>query len=58
MKHDDIDRELDSHLAFAMDDLIRSGLTRDEARRRAMMSLGGVTQTAESYREAQRLPFV
>jgi putative ABC transport system permease protein len=58
MKRDDIDRELESHLEFAIDDLMRSGMSRDEARRRAIASLGGITQAAENYREAQRLPFV
>ena len=58
MKRDDIDRELESHLEFAIDDLMRSGMSRAEARRRAIASLGGITQAAESYRDAQRLSFV
>ena len=58
MTRDEIDRELDGHLELAIDDLIRSGLSPDEARRQALAALGGVTQTAERYRELQRLPFV
>jgi predicted permease len=54
----DLDEELRSHLQMATDDLVRSGMPRDEARRRAIASLGGVTETAERCRELQGSPLV
>jgi len=50
--------ELDFHLQCEIDDNIRGGMTPDAARRAALASLGGATQTAESYLELQSLPFV
>ena len=52
-REDDNDarRELDAHLEHAIDDLTRAGVAPDEARRRARVSLGGVTQTAEAVRD-------
>jgi putative ABC transport system permease protein len=47
--------ELDSHLQHHIDDNIRAGMTPDEARRSALVTLGGVAQTRERYRERQRL---
>src|SRR6185436_7920917 len=55
---DDIDEELHAHLEHAVDDLVRAGVAPDEARRRAVASLGGVTQTAEIWRETRGLPFL
>ena len=49
--------ELDSHLAFHIDDNVRAGMTPDEARRAALLKLGGFTQTAESIRDRRGLPF-
>jgi len=50
--------ELDFHLQCEIDDNIRRGMSADDARRAALAALGGVAQTAESYRELQSLPFV
>jgi predicted permease len=58
MNRQDIDRELDGHLALAIEDLVRLGLSREEARRRALASLGGVEQTKERYRDQRRLKIV
>src|SRR5262245_26740828 len=52
-RHEDIESELGSHLDLAIDDLIRSGLTPDEARRRARAALGGVTQTVDAVRDVR-----
>jgi len=43
--------ELESHLAFHIEDNLRAGLSPEEARRRAIIKLGGVTLTKERYRE-------
>ena len=39
--------ELESHLQMHIDDNVRSGMSRDEARRQALLKLGGVEQTKE-----------
>jgi hypothetical protein len=48
--------ELESHLQLHIDDGIRAGLTPAEARRDAMLKLGGVTQTIERQRDRRGLP--
>src|SRR6185295_5389018 len=53
----DVADELNSHLGFHIDDNIRAGMTPDEARRAALLELGGFTQTAESIRDRRGLPF-
>jgi putative ABC transport system permease protein len=50
--------ELESHLQIAADDGIRAGLDPAEARRRAVLQLGGVEQVKEAYRDRRGLPFV
>lgn len=56
MTRDDIDRELEGHLQLAADDLIRSGLSPDEARRQALITLGGLDMTKEIYRDQRGIP--
>jgi putative ABC transport system permease protein len=48
--------ELESHLQMHIADNIRAGMDADEARRRAVLALGGVEQTKERMRDRQRLP--
>jgi hypothetical protein len=43
--------ELESHLALHIADNLRAGLSPEEARRQALIKLGGVTQTQELYRK-------
>jgi predicted permease len=50
--------ELESHLAFHIEDNVRAGMSPEEARRRAHLKLGGVTQTQELYREQRGLPML
>ena len=52
----DLSAELQSHLQLHIDDNIRAGMTPAEARRRALMALGGVEQTKERYRDRRGLP--
>ena len=47
-------KELDSHLEMHIADNIRAGMTPDEARRQALIALGGVQQTKERYREQRK----
>ncbi|HYK38051.1 ABC transporter permease [Alloacidobacterium sp.] len=48
--------ELESHLQMHMEDNLRSGMTPEEARRQALIKLGGIEQTRQAYRERERLP--
>lgn len=50
--------ELESHLQLHSDENRRAGLNPTEARREALMKLGGVEQTKELYRERRGLPFL
>jgi len=54
----DFASELDSHLQLHIEDNLRRGLTPLQARREALMKLGGVTQTREIYRDRRSLPFL
>ena len=50
--------ELDSHLQMHIEDNLARGMTPAEARRQALIKLGGVEQTKETYRERRGLPFL
>ena len=54
----EFDVELQSHIALATEDGIRSGLAPEEARRLALIRLGGAEQTRQSYRERRTLPWL
>ncbi|HEX3471765.1 MAG TPA: ABC transporter permease [Silvibacterium sp.] len=54
----DFAAELESHLAMHIEDGVRSGLSRDEARRQALIRLGGFEQARQAYRERATLPFL
>jgi predicted permease len=54
----DFDAELESHIAMHIDDGIRSGLTPEEARRQALIRLGGAEQTRQAVRERRTLPWL
>jgi len=55
---DDLDREMAAHVALLVEDYVRRGLTRDEARRAALVRFGGPMQLKEQHREDRGLPFV
>jgi len=50
--------ELESHLQMHIDDNIRAGMSVQEARRVAVMKLGGVAQTKEAYSDRATIPFL
>jgi putative ABC transport system permease protein len=50
--------ELESHLQMHVEDNLRAGMTAAQARREALMKLGGVEQTKENYREHRGLPML
>jgi len=49
----DLERELLAHLTILQDDFERRGMTTEDARRAARMSLGGIEQTKELHRDAR-----
>ena len=50
--------EIESHLQMQIEDNLRAGMSQDEARRQAILKLGGVEQTKQAYRERGTMPFV
>ena len=54
----DLDEELRSHIAFAIEENLALGMSRKEARRNALRSFGGLTQTRERYRQQRGLPML
>src|SRR5271170_5603512 len=54
----DFATELESHLDMHIDDSIRAGMTPEEARRQAVIRLGGLEQTRQAYREQITLPSI
>jgi predicted permease len=52
----ELSAEIDSHLQLHIDDNLRAGMTPQEARRRALIALGGVDSTKEAYRDRRGLP--
>jgi predicted permease len=54
----DLAGELESHLQLHTDDNIRAGMTPQEARRRAVLALGGVARTTEEYRDRSGIPMI
>ncbi|MGA9885460.1 MAG: ABC transporter permease [Candidatus Acidiferrales bacterium] len=54
----DLAAELESHLQMHIDDNLRAGMTPEEARRQALIKLGGIEQTKEVYRDRRGLPWI
>jgi putative ABC transport system permease protein len=56
------DRDLDDELAYLVDlktdDYMRTGLPRDEARRQALMSIGGVESVKQAVRDQRAIPLI
>ena len=54
----ELSEEIESNLQFHIADNLRAGMPAEEARRRAVMKLGGVAQTRELYRDQRSLPLL
>jgi macrolide transport system ATP-binding/permease protein len=54
----DFAEELESHLQMHIEDNIRSGMSPEEARREALLKLGGIEATTQAYRDQTALPFL
>ncbi len=54
----EFNEELESHVAMHIQEGVRSGLSVAEARRQALVRLGGVEQIRQAYRERWTLPWL
>ena len=52
----ELSAELESHLQLHIDDNLRAGMTASEARRQALIKLGGLDSTKEAYRDRRGWP--
>lgn len=52
----DLDAELGQHLELAIEENMQRGMSVDEARRQALIDLGGIEQAREQHRAARGLP--
>src|SRR5438046_2564564 len=57
-KDRELDDEIESHLQLHIEDNLRLGMTSEEARREALIKLGGVESTKEAYRDQRGLPWL
>ena len=55
-KDQQLDDEIESHLQLHIEDNLRLGMTPEEARREAIIKLGGIESTKEAYRDQRGLP--
>ncbi|MGA7461158.1 MAG: ABC transporter permease [Candidatus Korobacteraceae bacterium] len=55
-REQEIADEMESHLQLHIEDNLRAGMTPEEARREALLKLGGLEQTKQSYRERGTVP--
>lgn len=54
----DLDAELSAHLEMAVEDNLKQGMSTAEARRRALISLGGIDAAKELHRASRGLPML
>lgn len=54
----DFDEELESHIGAHIEDGVRRGLTLEQARRHALLRLGGIEQARQKVRERGTLPWL
>ena len=52
----ELDQEMDAHRSLLIDDYMRRGMSEDEARRAAHLTLGNATQLREAHREIRGVP--
>jgi predicted permease len=57
-RESDLAAEMESHLQLHIEDNMRAGMSGTEARRQALLKLGGLEQTKETYRDRRGLPFL
>ena len=57
-RDEELSDELRSHLEMAIELNLRRGMNREQARREALLALGGVEQIKEIYREQRGVPMI
>jgi predicted permease len=57
-KDRELDEEIESHLQLHIEDNLRLGMSPEEARRQALLGLGGVESMKEAYRDQRGLPWL
>ena len=57
-EEDDFAAELESHVAMQVEEGVREGMTPEEARRQALIQLGGAEQARQRQREQRTLPWL
>jgi macrolide transport system ATP-binding/permease protein len=57
-REQELSAEIESHLQLHIDENLRAGIPQVQARREALMKLGGIEQTKENYRERRGLPLL
>src|SRR5262245_34976889 len=57
-RHQELHSATERHITLHVDDLIRQGFSPPEARRLAILRLGGVEPVKEAYRDRRGLPIV
>jgi putative ABC transport system permease protein len=55
---DELASEIQSHITLHVEDLVRRGVDPIEARRQAILSLGGIDPTVEAMRDRRSLPLI
>ena len=55
-REQELSDELESHLQMHVDENLRSGLPPEDARRQALLKLGGMEQAKELYRDRRSVP--
>src|SRR2546426_12450801 len=54
----ELSAELESHLQLHIEDNLQAGMPASEARRLALLKLGGLQQTSENYRDQRSARFL
>lgn len=54
----DLTAELESHLQMQIDANLKAGMSPEEARRQALIQLGGLEATKEAYRDQRSIPWL
>src|SRR6266853_417481 len=57
-KDRELDDEIESHLQMHIEENLRLGMAPEEARREAMIRLGGIESMKEAYRDRRGLPWI
>ncbi len=57
-KDRELAEELDAHVQMHIEDNLRAGMSPEEARRQALIKLGGIEQAKESYRARRGIPWI